>query len=93
MRQHHVTKTALNSLVSQATSSRTGLVFHVLVCKARGRSAGNELHMYLICGQERRGLAHRPSPIRLRDRRELYTVTSILRSGNRVPRRGLRHIR
>jgi hypothetical protein len=84
---YHFTKTGLNNLVSQATSSRTGLVFRVLMRKARGRSAGNKLHVYLICRREHRGLAHRPSPIRLRHGRKAYTSPSTLRSGSRVPQR------
>jgi len=81
----------LNSLVY----SRFGQVFHIIVRKVGDGSAGNKLNMDMLSWQEYRGLARRPSRVRVRDGRNVYsgTVTSTWRSGNRVPRRELGQIR
>ena len=52
----------LNSLAS----SQIGLVFCILEREAGVRTSRNDLHLYMVCWWESRGLVHRPSSLPLR---------------------------
>ena len=85
----------LNSLAS----SRIGLVFCILEREAGVRTPRDDLHLYMVCWWESRGLVHRPSSLPLRygwkEHRGSWEVdvgTSTLRSRVRRPRRKLGRI-
>ena len=85
----------LNSLAS----SQIGLVFCILEREAVVRTSRNDLHLYMVCWWENRGLVHRPSSFPLRygwkehgGFWEVDVGTSTLRGRVRRPRRKLERI-
>jgi hypothetical protein len=72
-------------MLHRLASGRVGLVIRVFVRKVGDRPARNPLHLDLIYGPEYRNLIRRPSPLRLREGREVHSVVGVapstLRSG------------